>query len=49
MPGVVQPGSEVRGTPWGVLELTLRSDAFDWDFIPVAGETFQDHGTQQCR
>jgi hypothetical protein len=47
--GVVQPGSEVRGRAWGVLTLTLRSDAFDWDFIPVAGETFGDHGTQGCR
>jgi hypothetical protein len=48
-PGVIQPGSEVRGQSWGVLKLTLRSDAFDWDFVPVAGESFQDHGTQPCR
>ena len=38
--GVIQPGSEVRGPSWGVLKLTLRSDAFDWDFVPVAGQTF---------
>jgi hypothetical protein len=48
-PGVIQAGSEVRGQSWGVLKLTLRSDSFDWDFIPVAGATFTDHGSQQCR
>jgi hypothetical protein len=39
--------SEVRssGTA-GVLKLTLRPTSFDWQFVPVAGKTFTDTGTQ---
>jgi lipopolysaccharide/colanic/teichoic acid biosynthesis glycosyltransferase len=43
------PTSEVRhsGTP-GVLTLTLRSDGYDWRFVPVAGGTFTDAGSDDC-
>jgi hypothetical protein len=39
--------SQVRnsGTA-GVLQLTLRPTSFDWRFVPVAGKTFTDTGTQ---
>jgi hypothetical protein len=39
--------SQVRssGTA-GVLKLTLRPTSFDWQFVPVAGKTFTDAGTQ---
>lgn len=32
----------------GVLELTLRADAYDWRFIPVAGGSFADQGSTNC-
>jgi hypothetical protein len=41
--------SEVRNTDtFGVLKLTLRSGAYDWQFIPEAGKTFTDSGTGSC-
>jgi hypothetical protein len=33
---------------FGVLKLTLRSDGYEWEFVPVAGETFKDFGTDRC-
>jgi hypothetical protein len=45
----VQPNSEVRNTDtFGALKLTLHSDSYDWQFIPVAGKTFSDSGTTLC-
>jgi hypothetical protein len=32
-----------------VLRLTLRENAYDWRFVPVAGSTFTDAGTGRCR
>ena len=41
--------SEVRdATAFGVLELTLRPNAYDWQFIPEAGKTFTDSGSGTC-
>ena len=42
-------GSEVRhsGT-YGVLALTLRPDGYDWRFVPQAGRTFSDAGSDRC-
>jgi hypothetical protein len=33
---------------FGVLKLTLRSDGYEWKFVPVAGKTFTDSGTARC-
>jgi len=33
---------------WGVLKLTLHSTSFDWQFIPISGQTFTDSGTRAC-
>jgi hypothetical protein len=45
----VQPNSEVRNnTAWGILKLTLRSNGYDWQFLPVAGQTFTDSGSATC-
>jgi hypothetical protein len=33
---------------YGVLKLTLHPASFDWQFIPIAGKTFTDSGTQPC-
>lgn len=41
--------SEVRNsTTWGVLKLTLHPDGYDWEFVPVAGQTFSDFGSGNC-
>jgi hypothetical protein len=41
--------SEVReaGT-WGVLKLTLRAASYEWEFLPVAGQSFRDFGRADC-
>lgn len=41
---------EVRnGGAFGVLKLTLHSTSLYWEFVPVAGNTFNDSGSQSCR
>jgi hypothetical protein len=46
-PGI--PNSEVRNDrTFGVLKLTLRANAYDWKFVPVAGQTFTDAGSAPC-
>lgn len=48
--GPPRTGSEVRDSEaHGVLKLTLRHDSYDWEFIPVAGQTFTDAGSGTCR
>ena len=37
--------SEVFASAHGVLKLTLRSDGYDWAFVPIAGGTFTDAGS----
>ena len=45
----VAANSEVRNaSTFGVLELTLHSGSYDWQFVPEAGKTFTDSGTQAC-
>jgi hypothetical protein len=41
--------SEVVGTEEGLLRLTLRADAYDWQFVPIAGRSFSDSGSSVCR
>jgi hypothetical protein len=44
-----QPNSEVRdSSTFGVLELTLHDAGYDWRFVPVAGGSFTDQGSQAC-
>jgi len=33
---------------YGVLKLTLRPTSYDWQFVPIAGQTFTDSGTTAC-
>jgi 3',5'-cyclic AMP phosphodiesterase CpdA len=43
-------GSQVRqNTTFGVLRLVLHPTSYDWAFLPVAGGTFRDSGSQACR
>jgi hypothetical protein len=37
-----------QNTSYGVLQLTLRSGAYDWRFLPEAGKTYTDSGTTSC-
>jgi calcineurin-like phosphoesterase family protein len=47
--GVVQPNSEIReNQTWGVLKLTLRSAMYNWEFVPIDGQSFHDFGTTAC-
>ncbi|WP_367325806.1 DNRLRE domain-containing protein [Streptomyces sp. HUAS ZL42] len=47
--GTIQPNSEVRNSStWGVLKLTLHAGSYDWQFVPEAGKTFTDSGTNTC-
>ena len=43
--GSIQPNSLVRGTPIGVLRLTLKASSYDFRFMPIAGQTFADAGS----
>ena len=36
------------GDSLGVLQLTLRSGGYDWEFVPVAGASFTDSGSGEC-
>jgi chitodextrinase len=41
--------SQVRDdNTFGILKLTLHPTSYDWQFIPEAGKTFTDSGTQSC-
>lgn len=45
----IQPNSEVRdNSSWGVLKLTLHPTSYEWEFIPIAGQTFTDSGSARC-
>src|SRR5216117_37861 len=48
-PDHVRLNSEVRnsGTA-GVLKLTLNDGGYVWEFVPIAGQTFRDSGTDSC-
>jgi len=47
--GTVRANSEARMTgTFGILKLTLRSDGYDWQFVPEAGRTFADTGSTAC-
>jgi calcineurin-like phosphoesterase family protein len=47
--GEVKPNSEIRADKvFGVLKLTLHPQKYEWEFIPIAGETFSDSGSGSC-
>jgi len=42
-------GSQVaQNTTFGVLKLTLHPLSYDWRFVPIAGRSWTDSGSQQC-
>jgi poly-gamma-glutamate capsule biosynthesis protein CapA/YwtB (metallophosphatase superfamily) len=47
--GSALPASEVlRNDTFGVLRLDLRATGYQWEFVPVAGSTFRDAGSDFC-
>jgi hypothetical protein len=47
--GPAPRNSQVRhASTYGVLELTLHPGSYDWRFVPEAGKTFTDSGSQAC-
>ena len=47
--GQTQANSEVfENKTYGVLRLTLKSGRYDWEFIPIDGQTFRDSGSGTC-
>jgi acid phosphatase type 7 len=45
----IMANSEVReASTFGVLKLTLHANSYDWQFVPVAGQTFADSGSTAC-
>ena len=45
----IRANSEVRdASTFGVLKLTLHPSGYDWQFVPVAGQSFTDSGTTNC-
>jgi hypothetical protein len=46
----VAANSEVRiANTFGVLKVTLGAGSYGWQFVPVAGATATDSGTDVCR
>ena len=46
--GPPRPNSEVHGSSWGVLVLTLEDSRYRWEFVPAEAGGFQDAGVGQC-
>jgi acid phosphatase type 7 len=47
--GTPLANSQVRNdSTWGVLKLTLHPAGYDWQFVPIAGSTFTDSGSDTC-
>jgi calcineurin-like phosphoesterase family protein len=47
--GTIKPNSQVRNADtYGVLRLTLHANGYEWEFVPEAGKTFTDSGTDEC-
>ncbi|MCZ7570519.1 MAG: metallophosphoesterase [Ardenticatenaceae bacterium] len=48
--GLPIANSEVRNdNTFGVLKLTLHPASYTWEFVPEAGQTFTDAGSEPCR
>lgn len=45
---VIHPHSAVRAGVFGILKLTLKTDSYTWEFVPVPGVSFTDTGSGSC-
>jgi hypothetical protein len=49
MPTVaIHPSSEVRAIDYGVLQVTLGADGYEWRYRPIGGSSFTDTGSGTC-
>ena len=47
--GTVLTGSQVRDdNTFGVLKMVLHQNSYDWQFVPISGQTFTDSGSTAC-
>jgi hypothetical protein len=47
--GTLKANSQVyNSNTFGVLKLTLSAGSYSWQFIPIAGQTFTDSGSENC-
>ncbi len=47
--GAIQPNSEVRNNAThGIIKFTLHSTSYEWEFLPIAGQSFRDRGSAEC-
>jgi LysM repeat protein len=45
----IQPNSEVRDSEThGVLKMTLHPTSYEWEFLPIPGQSFTDSGATDC-
>ena len=45
----IQPNSEASNTDtWGIIKFTLHPDSYDWEFLPIPGQTWTDSGSANC-
>src|SRR5829696_9453511 len=47
-PGPITYSTRCNDDTFGVLELTLHPKSYDWEFVPVEGDTFSDSGSARC-
>jgi hypothetical protein len=44
-----QANSEVfENKTWGVIKFTLKKNSYEWEFVPIDGQTFRDFGSGTC-
>ena len=44
-----QANSEVfENKTWGVVKFTLKKNSYEWEFVPIDGQTFRDFGSGTC-
>ncbi|MDH3295532.1 MAG: metallophosphoesterase [Acidimicrobiia bacterium] len=47
--GSLEPNSEASDdSSYGVLKMTLRPDSYEWEFVPAAGDSYTDSGSESC-
>jgi hypothetical protein len=49
---VQNPGGNLEASQSGtrgVLRLVLHPNSYNWEFVPAAGKTYRDAGTDSCR
>jgi PKD repeat protein len=47
--GTLKPNNEVfENVSYGVMKFTLRAGGYDWQFIPIPGDTLNDAGSGTC-